>query len=409
MGEELPPVDGIVRTILDGGEELLDLDDPLDVEIWASGALGTTFKPPLPITVQDRFGDAVWDGVLKRAEAQGGSPSLAVLRALGAVASDPIASRYTDAADSIAAAGTPEPSWEAELGDAELLDAWRLADAYGDQTMYYASFQYAGRPAHALTALYDENLGAIVKDAGVDTVAGDPRARAAEDPDTAVEDIDAGTLAGIVRAAIASGDMYLDNDWTPEFKELRALLLARMRGLPAAVPPETVPPDDIAREVLVEEFLATKDAPPDDDVTRAILDHCLTARCDFGDGDPLRWSPTVVEMFLLDFLPRKAALDTGQIRAIPDVLRRWVAFALERRGLERRWIDETQATIERFTPEFRRAVTDQSNFGPAKAMMNAMRADGVDLLDEEAVQSWIDAFNARPFEERDEFLRDRTP
>jgi HEAT repeat protein len=171
----------------------------------------------------------------------------------------------------------------------------------------------------------------------------------------------------VVRAAIASGDMYLDNDWTPEFKELRALLLSRMRGLPAGEPPETVPPDDAARAAHVEGFLATPDAPPDDDVTRAILDHCLLARCDFGDGDPLRWSPTVVEMFLLDFLPRKVALDTGQIRAMPDVLRRWAAFALERRGLERRWIGETQAAIEHFTPEFRQAVTDPSATGRRSA------------------------------------------
>jgi hypothetical protein len=385
----LPPVDGIVRSILAGGKELLGLDDPLEAEVWASSVLGTTYKPPLPITVQDRLGEAVWDGVLTWAEEEGGASSLAVLRALGAVASDPLASKATEAADRIAAGGTAEPRWGAEIGTAELLDAWCLADPYGDQTMYYATFRYPGRPAHALTALYDENLGAIVKDAGVGTVAGDARGRAAEDPDTEVEDIEAGALAGAVRAAIASGDMYLDNDWTPEFKELRALLLERMRALPAVVPPGTVPPDDAAREVLVDEFLATPDSPPDDDVTRAILDHCLTARCDFGDGDPLRWSPTVVEMFLLDFLPRKAAMDTAQIRAMPDVLRRWVAFALERRGLERRWIDETQAAIERFTPEFRRAATDESNFGSGKAITSAMLADGIDLLDEEAVQSWI--------------------
>jgi hypothetical protein len=181
-----------------------------------------------------------------------------------------------------------------------------------------------------------------------------------------------------------------------------------VRGLPAVVPP-TVRPDDAARETLVDEFLATPDAPPDDDVTHAILDHCLTARCDFGDGDPLRWSPTVVEMFLLDFLPRKAAMDTAQIRAVPDVLRRWIAFSLDRRGLERRWIDETQAAIQRFTPDFRRAMTDRSSLGPAEAITKAMLAEGIDPHDQGAVLAWIEAFNARPFEERDKILRDRTP
>jgi hypothetical protein len=33
-----------------------------------------------------------------------------------------------------------------------------------------------------------------------------------------------------------------------------------------------------------------------------------------------------------------------------------------------------------------------------------MLVDGIDLTDQEAVDRWIEAFNARPFEERDEFL-----
>lgn len=406
---DLPPVDGIVRSIIRGGEELLTVDDPLDAELWASAVLGITYKQPLPLDVRDRFEELVWDGVLERAEVEGRPASLAVLRALGAVASDPLASRSAGAADRLASRGVPEPAWAGEIGTAEFVRAWTLADPYGDQVAYFAHFRYPGRPEHLVSAVYDENLGGIIKDASAGTLARDPRAAAERDPDGMVADVDAGTLAAVVRTAIASGDMYLDNDWTPDFKELRALLLARTRLLPEVEPPAIVPPDAAAREALVDEFLATPDAPADDEVTRSILDHCLTARCDFGDGDPLRWSPTVVEMFLLDFLPRKATLDAGQIRAVPDVLRRWVGFALERRGLDRRWIDETQAAIDPLTPEFRRLVTDPSSFGPAKAMTNAMLADGVDLGDPEAVQAWIDAFNARPFEERDAFLGSSMP
>ncbi len=93
------------------------------------------------------------------------------------------------------------------------------------------------------------------------------------------------------------------------------------------------------------------------------MGHCLDARCDFGDGDPLRWSPTVVELFMLDYLPRKAILGVGEIRALPHVLRGWVRFALTKRGLEERWIAEAEEAVVRFTPEFRRAVTDHASFG----------------------------------------------
>ena len=54
--------------------------------------------------------------------------------------------------------------------------------------------------------------------------------------------------------------------------------------------------------------------------------------------------------------------------------------------------------------EFRRAMTDQTEFGPAKSLANAMLADGVDVLDQAAVDRWIEEFNTRPFAERGQLL-----
>lgn len=58
--------------------------------------------------------------------------------------------------------------------------------------------------------------------------------------------------------------------------------------------------------------------------------------------------------------------------------------------------------VQRFTRQFRRAVTDHANFRP-KAIANAMRATGVDLSDQQAVDAWIADFSALPKESRDEF------
>jgi len=110
---------------------------------------------------------------------------------------------------------------------------------------------------------------------------------------------------------------------------------------------------------------------------------------------------------MLDFLPRKASLDAGQIRALPSVLRSWVRYALTRRGLDEDHIEATMDVVERLESEFRRVATNPDNFGPAKAVTNAMLADRVDLLDEDAVEAWLDVFNARPLEERDDFLGGR--
>jgi hypothetical protein len=400
----LPPVDGLVRSILKGGRELLDVDDPLDAEHWASLILGMSYKLPIPLDVQDRATPQILDGVLEAALRQGDEAAVCVLRALAAVGPISHAGLLSATADAIVATGVEDPAWTGELGSATFVRGWTLTDLYGDQIGYYAHFRYPGRREHLFSAVVDENLGGIVKDAvmGIPTV--DPRALVEADPEAVVGDIEMGELAAHVLAAVALGDMYIDNAWTPEFKELRALLLTRMRTLPVIELPDAEPPGDDEREALVEAFLGSPDAPPDDDVTRAILDQCLMARCDFGDGDPLRWSPVVVELFLLDFLPRKAAMDMPAIRAAPDVLKRWVRFALARRGLPEEKIAETQAVVDELAPEFRRLVTDPATFGPAKAITNAMMADGVDLLDPKATEAWMEAFNVRPIEERDSLL-----
>jgi len=47
---------------------------------------------------------------------------------------------------------------------------------------------------------------------------------------------------------------------------------------------------------------------------------------------------------------------------------------------------------------------DTGSFGPAKAIGNAMLADGIDPLDQESVDRWIEDFNGRPIDERDALL-----
>src|SRR5207245_11278244 len=121
----------------------------------------------------------------------------------------------------------------------------------------------------------------IVKDIAAGMIRSEPRSQIAADPDAIVDDIDAATLAANVRTGIAHGDLYIDNDWTPDFKQHRSLLLARMRLLPATAEPLPVEPlGEAAREALMDRFLASSDAPPDNDTTGGILVQCLSARCD---------------------------------------------------------------------------------------------------------------------------------
>lgn len=407
-GSGIPPIDGLVKTVLRGGDELLEIEDPFEAELWASSVLGVFYKLPLPLDAREELQRTLGPALVEGAEQMADARGLAMLRALAAVGDADLVASAGEAAARLAGQGVAEPAWAAaELGRPDFVEAWALTDPYGDQIAYYATFRYPDNPPHIVMALYDQNIGGIIKDAFAAYPrpdAADPRRRAEEQPGAQVEDADPGQMAARVLAAIEMGDLYVDNDWTPDFKKTRALLRTRMRGLPvASLPHPPPPPDERAREALVAEFLAGPHAPAVTEA-EAIVDHCLRARCDYGDGDPLRWSPIVVELFMLDYLPRKAILDAGEIRALPEVLAGWVRFALSRRGLEERWIAETEDAVRRHTPAFRQAVTDHSNFGPAKAILNALLAAGVDPMDKRAVDAWMEDFNSRPVEERDEFF-----
>ena len=402
-----PPLDHLVQTVLSGGREILDEDDPLLAESWASAMLGAFYKTPLPFEARQELEASIGPAIVRGAERRGDRTALAVLRALAAVADDKLRPVVQTAADTLAAAGVAEPPWAAAIGHPAFLDCWMAADPFGDQQGYYLRFRYPGRATHLLIALYDENLGGIIKDAFAGEVArgSDPRRSAESQADVTVSDVDAGLAAGRIADALATGDVFIDNDWSPEFRETRALLAARLTLLPPAPPlaPEPEPLDDEARAALVEEFLASPHAPAVGEA-RSIVYRCLEARCDYGDGDPLRWSPIGVELFMLDYLPRKALLKAAEVGALPEVLTAWVRFALSKRGLAEHLVVETEDAVRDLAPEYLEAVREPANFGPAKAMLGALEAAGIDLTDQQAIDAWVAELNARPRHERDAMM-----
>ncbi|WP_433381517.1 hypothetical protein ACQPZX_17245 [Actinoplanes sp. CA-142083] len=133
---------------------------------------------------------------------------------------------------------------------------------------------------------------------------------------------------------------------------------------------------------------------PGDDVAASLADLFL----DYGDGylhdHPLGWSPMAVALFLTDWLPRKVVLDAGQRAALPETLRRWVRFALGRRGVAERWIEPVVAAVDEYLDEFAEAFDDESGWGPAKAIAAELAGRGVDLDDRAAVDQGVHALNA---------------
>jgi hypothetical protein len=125
---------------------------------------------------------------------------------------------------------------------------------------------------------------------------------------------------------------------------------------------------------------------------------------DYGAGDPLRWSPTTVELILTDWFPHKVVAEDVVAGAVPDALRRFTRYAGRLKGLAEASIAETIAAVGGYEKEYLAVMVDTSRYGPARTIVAAMAAESVDLSNPAAMSDWMEAFNSRPIEERDRIL-----
>ncbi|MER5700602.1 hypothetical protein ABT023_01395 [Micromonospora sp. NPDC002296] len=304
--------------------------------------------------------------------------------------------------------GTQAPAWSEQLGRVHLTGTWCYGDVYGDQTSYLATFAYdneAGGPEHALVALVDHNIG-IAKDIFVGGPAGRivDQVREMVDGDelTWFREEDPARLHGEVGRHLTVTDELGELPAEGSLATDRALAGARLALLPpparAARGAEPLSGDE--RTALVRAFLASPEAvrfdlDPSDDAGLASLHFCLSLLLDhaasFPDADPLRWSPTVAELFLLDWVHRRAVLDMDDAAMLPRVLRGWAAYAARRRGLPEAAATRTDTAIEEMIPEFARLYSTGERRSPATAAVAQLMADGVDPDDPVALDAWIEA------------------
>jgi hypothetical protein len=89
---------------------------------------------------------------------------------------------------------------------------------------------------------------------------------------------------------------------------------------------------------------------------------------------------------------------------IPASLVRMFRFLGERCDVIPSAADKLAHRAAALSESFAKRASDPTRRGPSGALLAAMAAEGVDLADQDAMQAWIAAFNARPFEERDAIL-----
>ncbi|MFJ6163766.1 hypothetical protein ACIQH6_01490 [Micromonospora orduensis] len=306
--------------------------------------------------------------------------------------------------------GSQAPTWTGQLGRVHLTGSWAYGDVYGDQTSYLATFAYddaSGGSEHALVALVDHNIG-ITKDIFVggpaERILDQVRQMCADDELTWFRTEDPARLRGEVARHLAVTDELSELPGEGSLATDRALVGARLALLPTAVDPtgpaEVEPLSAAERTDLVRRFLAAPEAArfgldTVDGPELASLHFCLSLLLDhsasFPDADPMRWSPAVSGLFLLDWVHRRAVLDMDDAAMLPRVLRAWARYASRQRGLPEAAATRTDEAIEEMVPEFARLYSTGERRSPATAAVAQLMADGVDPDDPAALDAWIEA------------------
>lgn len=390
------------EAVLHAARDVARLDCALDAEMLGTALLGSVYA----IAQEDRAA-AVREfvGAFLSATARRRTAAATTIRSV-------FASLVPDAVGAAGVKpGVRAPSWSDQLGKVRLTGSYAYGDVYGDQTSYLATFAYEdgerGGPEHAVVALVDHNIG-ITKDVFVTgsahRILGEVRRMCAEDELTWFRAEDPRRLRDEVTRHLQVTDSLGDLPDGGSLATDRTLVGARLALLPAAAPvaepgePELLSPH--RREALVRDFLGAPEAARFGldrvgETELASLYFCLSLVLDhaatFPDADPIRWSPAVAGLFLLDWVHRRAVLDIDDAAMLPRVVRGWAAYAARLRGLPTQAARRTDGAIEKMVPEFVRLYTTGERRSPATAAVAQLLAEGVDLDDPEALDAWIEA------------------
>ena len=376
-----------VRTIFADAAEVIG-DDPLDAEVFAS-----SFQQVFRAHGSPRRSLATTDEVLREALRVGGLVGLFVAKAIGVFGPLEARGRAVSVYDKVAAK-TPPPRWLAEMGNVTVGEAVMLRDQFGDGFGVYLEYDDQSG-ARSVGVYIDANMGAIAKD----VIDGPPLSLVREmvlaEPQIEVVAIDRAEARARVEAAFFALDLLDDYELSEDLDDLRALAEQRFALLPSggSVPDETKELSDEERDALIESFLSRRHFFGLPEEAREIAE-TICEFADDGDGNPLRWSPVVVEIFLIHWLPNEVTADYDFFKTVPVVLPAWIRFAGEQRGLDADLIEETVRSIDQWLVEYDELIRVPSAEGLAHQLVDALTLAGIDLGDNDAVQSFIDDYNA---------------
>ena len=271
----------------------------------------------------------------------------------------------------------PLPPWLDRLGEATVIDTAEMTHVLGDGENVMVGLELAGGQQLTAVMYIDHNLGTVAKDGFVvdGPVAGlvQHMRSAATDPDFRWASIESAAARARLAEAVETGAITVPRFETETWPACRPLFEWIMRLLPEGGTSYQRPDwDEAARRSLARRFFASPfGAPLKRAASRDLLESVLWFATDYGPGDPLRWSPTAVEILLLDWIPRKIIAESEFLSAAPDLLRAFIRFSHAETGIRPGLTAETLAAVDRFEPEYQQTIRSPRLQGPAALMAAA--------------------------------------
>lgn len=386
--------------------EAAALRGALEAELWGSALLGVLWKRRFDLEPGDfsRGPTMVYGEPLIRAVAGvGGSGAAVALRVIAAVDDGELGMLVGELCAGLAA-GSRLPGWVEDVGQAEIVAAAVMREEiFEDGFTVFLEARHPEGDRHAVGVYIDNNLGVVAKDIlladSIQDVERVMREHPPPDGRLVLEPVAAGVAAGQIHAAIELTDTTLGLDVGEEFADLRTLALTRGDEARDYEPVGERPAlEQHARDRLLDEFLSSPEgagiARDSDEAFVAIL--AIDFAADHADGRPLRWSPVLVELFMVDWLPRKVINPDGVLATLPAALEAWIRFA-GRTTAKPAWaIDTTVDAIG----HWHQAILDARN-GPtvpasARRLLKAASQADIDFNDQAQLAAFIADRNEHP-------------
>lgn len=233
------------------------------------------------------------------------------------------------------------PRWMAHIGDAQPNEAWLHQHTLGDGENVLIGWQWPDGSAATLVAYIDHNMGTLVKDAFVvEESIGSLQATYERllEPGMTVGPLDLADARARLDEALGTYGQTLDVPETETWPISRPLVQWISRLLPTGGTGYRRPdwPED-ERQRLLDDFTRSPFGKiPGLTTTQVtqLADPLVWFGCDYGPGDPLRWSPVAVEIVLVDWYPRKVlGLTATEYSRVADVLAGLVRYSHDVRDI----------------------------------------------------------------------------